>query len=181
MAVPVRRRIATSTVAVAIVFGALAAAPVSAAAPSSRAESPAGIEVVNGTPSERTGPRPAARMTFNARPGKYKGHFYTSEGERMESFKFRVTRNGRWLKKFYTVISVICNFFPPEVQVHPMGFPRVKINRRHKFYKVWRPNDDTRILLKGRFRGRRLVSGKLDYTVGVCVRTGFMKARRVGP
>jgi len=124
-------------------------------------------------------PRAAARR-LNAVPGRYKGHFYTGEGKRLESFTFRVSKNGKKLKKFRSPISVICSYYPPTVEVHPMGFPTTTINKRHKFKKVWKPNEDSRIVLNGKFKGKRLVSGKLDYTVGICVRVGYMKAKRVG-
>ena len=116
----------------------------------------------------------------NAVPGKYRGRIFDSEGKRHETFRFRVTRDGRRLTKFYVALAVICNTLPPTVQAYPVGFPATKINRKHRFKRVWRPEKDSRIVLAGRFKGRRLVSGRINYQVGICVRTGWLKARRVG-
>lgn len=116
----------------------------------------------------------------NAVPGKYKGNLYDSEGEKHETFTFRVTKDGAKLKGFYTAISVICSYFPPEVEVHPVSFPTTKIKKSGKFKKVWKPDDDAKIVLRGKFKGKKLTKGYLDYQVGVCVRGGHLKAKRVG-
>jgi hypothetical protein len=125
--------------------------------------------------------RGADRAGLRAKPGKYQGHFHDGEGERLEEFTFRVSRDGRKLKRFRALLGVICSYYPPTVEAHPFGYPTVRITRRHTFRKVWKPNEDSRILLRGRFKGNRLIKGKLDYTVGICVRVGYLKARRVGP
>ena len=129
------------------------------------------VGAVDADRSDRAEPR--------ARPGKYVGHFYDNEGERLEEFTFRISRDGRKLKNFTAAIGVICSYYPPEVEAHPLVFPTVKVSRRHTFHKLWEPDPDSQILLEGTFRGNKLVSGTLDYTVGVCVRTGYLQAKRV--
>jgi hypothetical protein len=125
--------------------------------------------------------RPTAdRRPPNARPGRYKGHFYTHENQRRESFTFRISKNGRVLTDFRATIGVICSYYPPDVESHPLRYPEVQVKRNHRFKRVWKPNQDSRIVLQGRFKGKRLVSGRLDYTVGVCVRTADLRAKRIG-
>lgn len=122
----------------------------------------------------------AKRKAKFARPGKYKGNFYTDTGKKLEPFTFRVSKNGRRLTKFRAYLDVICSYYPPTVETHPMGFPRTKIKKNHTFKRVWKPNKKSRIMLKGKFKGKRLVSGRINYLVGICVRTGGIKAKRVG-
>ncbi|UYM05439.1 hypothetical protein [Solicola gregarius] len=115
-----------------------------------------------------------------AKPGRYEGHFYTGKGKRLEPFSFRITKNGRYIKKFHAALEVICSYYPPEVEVHPLWYPKTKVKRNHTFKRAWKPKKSAKIMLRGRFRKNRLVSGKLDYTVGICVRVGYLKAHRVG-
>lgn len=122
----------------------------------------------------------AERKAKFARPGRYKGNFYTDTGKKLEPFTFRVSKNGRRLTKFRAYLDVICSYYPPTVETHPMGFPRTKIKKNHTFKRVWKPNKKSRIMLKGKFKGKRLVSGRINYLVGICVRTGGLKAKRVG-
>lgn len=168
-------RVLSSALVTLLAIGLLAVAPpASATDPTSRARA-AWV-----APARDDG-APAVQRAARPRPGKYRGSFYDNEGERLESFTFRVSRNGRFLQRFSASLAVICSYFPPEVEVHPLVYPTVRITRRGTFHKVWRPNDESEILLQGRFRRSRLVSGKLDYTVGVCVRVGYLRARRIGP
>lgn len=142
---------------------------------------------VRGTHVAQTAPAAAASAVAKpkkkakfAKPGKYKGHFYTDKGKRLETFTFRVTKNGRKLRKFRANLEVICSYYPPTVELHPMGFPATKIKKNHTFKKIWKPNKKSRIVLKGKFKGKRLIRGRISYLVGICVRTGGLKARRVG-
>lgn len=164
-----------SALATALATGVLAAAPASATVPPARPVVSASAVHARGAEA------PAVQRATRPRPGTYRGSFYDSEGERLESFTFRVSRNGRFLKRFRASLAVICSYFPPEVEVHPLVYPTVRITSRGTFRKVWRPDDDSEIRPQGRFRRNRLVAGKLDYTVGVCVRVGYLKARRTGP
>jgi hypothetical protein len=84
--------------------------------------------------------RGADRAGLRAKPGKYQGHFHDGEGERLEEFTFRVSRDGRKLKRFRALLGVICSYYPPTVEAHPFGYPTVRITRRHTFRKVWKPN-----------------------------------------
>lgn len=167
----VRRQRLCATIAAAAATALIAStAPMAAAEP---APARASVVQTTGDPA----PKPSKK---NAVPGKYKGNLYTGEGKKMESFTFRVTKDGAKLKGFHTTISVICSYFPPEVEVHPLSFPTTKIKKHGKFKRVWKPNDDAKIVLRGKFKGKKLVKGYLDYQVGVCVRGGHLKAKRVG-
>lgn len=114
--------------------------------------------------------------------GVYKGKVTGKAGKdpiNQGNFKMRVTNNGRKLKKFYVVLNVICSSLPPYVEPHPIAFPTVKIKKNGKFKRVWKPNRDSRIMLKGRLKGRKIRKGVLDYRVGICVRKAKWSARRV--
>lgn len=165
--------------ATAAIVGATLIAPVTPAAVAAPATGEHAI-VVPALP-DATGSEPAAKATKkNAVPGKYKGNLYTSDGDKKESFTFRVTKQGNKIKGFYATISVICSYFPPTVEVHPLSYPSTKIKKGGKFKKVWKPEDEAKIVLRGKFKGKKLVKGYLDYQVGVCVRGGHLKAKRVG-
>lgn len=133
-------------------------------------------------PAEESSSTTSQVRKLHAKPGKYTGHFYTKPkgGKRLEKFTFRVTKDGRHIKKFHAALDVICSYYPPEVETHPLWYPKTKVKRNHTFKRVWKPKKNAEILLRGRFKRNRLVSGKLDYTVGICVRVGYLKAHRVG-
>lgn len=116
----------------------------------------------------------------HAKPGKYQGRLRTAKGKRLEPFVFRVPKNGKRLKKFRVAMEVICSYYPPTVEAHSLVFPKTKIKKNGKFKRVWKPNKKTRIVLRGRLKGKKLVNGKLNYKVGVCQRTAVLKAKRVG-
>ncbi len=164
-----RPRLYAAAAAIAAALMITSATPTAAAPPSS---GPA--RVVPDTAEPAAKPKKKAAV-----PGKYKGNLYTSAGKKMEGFTFRVTKQGK-LKGFYTVIAVTCSYFPPEVEEHPLSYPTTKIKKDGSFKRVWEPNDDAKIVLRGKFKGKKLVKGYLDYQVGVCVRGGHLKAKRTG-
>lgn len=131
----------------------------------------------------RSGERPTDRKSkpkgVVVKPGKYRGNFYTSSGKRLEKFTFRVTKD-RKVKKFDARLNVTCSYYPPAVETHPFSFPTTPIKAKGSFRRVWTPNTGSRIVLKGKLKRAKLINGSLDYTVGVCVRTAQLKARRVG-
>lgn len=153
--------------------------------PASTATTPGATSAASAAPAAATS-SPALRVALkkkakkHAKPGRYKGRLRTSKGKRLEPFTFRVPKNGKRLKKFRVAMEVICSYYPPTVEAHALVFPKTKIKKNGKFKRIWKPNKKTRIVLKGRLKGKKLVNGKLNYKVGVCQRTAVLKAKRVG-
>lgn len=110
--------------------------------------------------------------------GRYRGHFIWG-GERAEAIRFRVVKRGRYFRDFYSVIVVTCG---TATSTDTIAFPRTRIRADGRFSRTFRPNEDSAITLKGRFRGNKLVRGSLRYRVSICYRDSEgMRARRVGP
>ena len=168
------RRVVASIVLTLAVGGILTPASPAAAAGGGLAAHAPNAHTGDGVTARQAKPRRVV-----VKPGKYRGNFYTSSGKRLERFTFRVTKN-RKITKFSALLNVTCSYYPPEVETHPIAFPTTPIKSTGKFGRVWKPNSKSRIVLRGKLKQAKLVSGNLDYTVGICVRTAQLKARRVG-
>lgn len=169
------RRVVASIVLTLAVGGTLTpASPAAAVGGALAAHAPNAHTKGDGVTARQAKPRRVV-----VKPGRYRGNFYTSSGKRLERFTFRVTKN-RKITKFRALLNVTCSYYPPEVETHPIGFPTTPIKSTGKFGRVWKPNSKSRIVLRGKLKQTKLVSGSLDYTVGICVRTAQLKARRVG-
>lgn len=119
-----------------------------------------------------------ASKRLNAVPGLYRGHFIW-DGKKAEKIKFRVTKNGKYFTKFRALLQVTCGL---DVYINELSYPKTKIKRNHRFDRTWRPikkHPEYTIRMRGRFKGKRLVSGSVRYRVGGCYRDSKMKARRV--
>lgn len=116
----------------------------------------------------------------NAKPGRYVGNYFTSEGKKLERYTFRVNRKGNRINRFRSIIGVICSYYPATTESHPFAFSGVKIKRNGSFKRTWKAKGkkNAKVTIRGRFRGKKLVQGKLIYRAGVCVRDAHLKAVR---
>ena len=123
-------------------------------------------------------PDTTAARAAPVKPGAYAGRL-VSDGTAQEKVTMKVTRTRR-LTGFRVNLTVYCwSLDHIELQVHPVAFPKTKLDARGRVDRTWKPDASSTITLKGRFtRTGRAKAGVLDYRVGNCSRTASWTAKR---
>jgi hypothetical protein len=128
--------------------------------------------VLVGTPHV-TGP--AAAKEVNDPDGKYSGGEVPPPDNAIDRvfITFKVTGDGRKIKKWVVTMNVVCVSYPVYVETISQPMPTMRIKKNGRFHKVFETTVDgseARIEVGGKLVGAKVKDGILSYEVGICQR-----------
>lgn len=134
--------------------------------------SPAPVHAVGTTTS-----LPADRAQSRGPGGSYEGSETPAATSAVDKLyiRFKVTRDGRRIKKWVVTMSAICASYPPYVQVVVQSMPTMKVKRNGRFRGLFagtRDGTEYRVAVTGKLNAkkRKVTQGTLSYKVGACQR-----------
>lgn len=126
--------------------------------------------------TRRVSVRPARRWSTKASDdGRYEGRI----GSR--SVRLSVARAGRELRGFRAFVPMLCPGVSPgqfTTQIGTAALRRVRIAPDGRFVAASTPRRDTAIKVRGRLRGRKVSSGRVQLSVGSCSGSASFRASR---